>query len=108
MYVLEEMCYTVEVLAVAKLIPVCLAVRKPSQLFFLSRSVAWKVQSCNSEGMMLVWSGWNWLVLDDGRGIVWDFDGFLKESGEERRTVKVSVPDYLRSQHVMNYSTKRW
>ena len=47
-------------------------------------------------------------MLDGRRGIVWDFDGFLKESGEERRTVKISVPDYLRSQHVMNNMTKHW
>ena len=47
-------------------------------------------------------------MLDDRRGIVWDFGGILKESGEERRTVKNSVPDYLRSQHVMNNTTKHW
>jgi hypothetical protein len=47
-------------------------------------------------------------VLDGGRGIVWDFDGFVKESGEERQTVKNSVPDYLRSQRVMNNTTKHW
>jgi len=32
------MCYTLDVLAVAKLIPACLAVRMYSQLFFLSPS----------------------------------------------------------------------
>ena len=47
-------------------------------------------------------------MLDGGRGIVWDFDGFVKESGEERQTVKNSVPDYLRSQRVMNNTTKHW
>jgi len=54
------MCYTVDVLPVAKLFPVSLVVGMYSQLFFLSPSRAWKVQSCNSQGMMLVWSGWNW------------------------------------------------
>ena len=51
------MCYTVDVLAVAKLFPVSLVVRMDSQLFFLSPSVVWKVQSCNSQGMVLVLSG---------------------------------------------------
>ena len=69
---------------------------------------AWKTQSFNSQGMMWVWSGSNRFVLDDGRVIVWDFDGFVKESGEECRTVKISVPDYLRSQHLMKNMSKHW
>ena len=47
-------------------------------------------------------------MLDDGRGIVSDFDGFAKESGEERRTVKISVPDYLRSKHWLNDFLRCW
>ena len=47
-------------------------------------------------------------MLDDGRSIVRDFDGFVKESGEERRTVKISVPGYLRSQHLMNNTSRHW
>ena len=47
-------------------------------------------------------------MLEDRRGNVWDFGGILKESGHDRRTVKNSVPDYLRSQRVMNNTTKHW
>ena len=39
---------------------------------------------------------------------MWDFGGILEESGQDRRTVKNSVPDYLRSQSVMNNTTKHW
>ena len=47
-------------------------------------------------------------MLDGRRGIVWDFGGIQKDSGQDRRTIKKSVPDYLRSQRVMNYTTKHW
>jgi hypothetical protein len=33
---------------------------------------------------------------------------FWGDSGLDRGTVKISVPDYLRSQHVMNNTTKHW
>jgi len=44
-------------LAVASCFSIVLIVRMYSQLLFLSPSVAWKVHSGNSQGMMLVWSG---------------------------------------------------
>jgi len=58
--------------------------------------------------MMLVRSGKKWFVLEGRRGFAWDFGGVLRESGQDRRTVKNSVPDYLHSQRVMNNMTKHW